>query len=104
MIQEALTWFGDPSAIESNQISDEEFVTVYPNPCNGIFNIQILNNEFEYSSMQISNMQGQIIWQKELSNSINHTENIDISNFSKGIYFLKISTGEKIVTKKIIIQ
>ena len=104
MIQEALTWFGDPSAIESNQISDEEFVTVYPNPCNGIFNIQTLNNEFEYSSMQISNMQGQIIWQKELSNSINHTENIDISNFSKGIYFLKISTGEKIVTKKIIIQ
>ncbi|MCD4793586.1 MAG: choice-of-anchor J domain-containing protein [Bacteroidales bacterium] len=104
MITEALEWFGYETDIEENPISENEFVTVYPNPSNGVFNVQMLNNKSAYLSMQIFNIQGQIIWQKELSNSINYTENINISNFTKGIYFIKINTGKKIVTKKIIIQ
>ncbi len=105
MIQEALDWFGYiPTGIEPNPISDEQFVIVYPNPNNGIFNIEISNKEITNSSIQICNMQGKIILQKDLSNSVNYTENIDISNFAKGIYLLKVEIKGKSIFKKLIVQ
>ncbi|MCD4790468.1 MAG: T9SS type A sorting domain-containing protein, partial [Bacteroidales bacterium] len=100
IIQEALDWFGYiPVGIEPNPIPDEQFVTVYPNPGNGIFNIEISNKEMPNSSIQIFNSQGKIIFQNELSD---YTETIDISKFDKGIYLLKVTSENKSIFKKLI--
>jgi len=101
IIQEALEWFGYiQTGIEANPISDEQFVTVYPNPNSGIFNIEISNKEIANSSMQIFNIQGQIIYDEKsvLNNRIN------IQDINSGLYFLRITTDKGIKVTKVIIQ
>jgi len=100
MIQEAVDWFGISTGTETDLISDEQFVTIYPNPNYGIFNIEISNKEIGNSSIQIFNTQGRIVYEKEsvLNNRI------DIQGINAGIYFLRITTDKEIKVTKVIIQ
>ena len=67
-------------------------INLYPNPTKDIINITSL--------AYINNVQVMDITGKTLL--IDHKNRLDISRFEKGIYFLKISTNEGAVTKKII--
>ncbi|MBI9069511.1 MAG: T9SS type A sorting domain-containing protein [Salinivirgaceae bacterium] len=93
------------SEIEENLLSnnsDEEFsFKLYPNPTNGVFQIQSNANNNEIS-IEIYNSIGNRIL-LETSNESNST--IDITSHPKGIYFIYIkdTTGE-IVKSKIILQ
>jgi hypothetical protein len=100
MIQEAVDWFDISTGTETDLISDEQFVTVYPNPNYGIFNIEISNKEIANSSIQIFNNQGRIVYEKEsvLNNRI------DIQGINAGVYFLRITTNKEIKVTKVIIQ
>ena len=73
------------------------FLTIYPNPNNGLFNIQSSNNIRSYS---IRNIFGNEIVLKKTNNQ---QLNIDISRFSTGIYLLELQmeNGE-IINKKIL--
>ena len=83
---------------------------VYPNPTNGIFTIEAennLSNNCRIQSVEIANINGQIIYKKTLQQGIEDfiTLEVDLSNKSKGIYFVKIIRKDKLEkTKKIIIQ
>lgn len=76
-------------------------IIVYPNPSDGKFKFTSKNNNI--NSIEIFNTLGENIY--SVTNSKHQNENeINISNNPKGIYFVKIYDGEKIQTKKIIIQ
>jgi len=101
IIQEALDWFGYiPVGIEPNPIPDEQFITVYPNPNNGIFNIEISNKEVADLSIQIFNIQGQIFYDKK--SVLN--DRIDVQGIHAGVYFMRITTDKEIRVTKVIIQ
>jgi len=72
---------------------------VYPNPTNGAFTIS-------YGTLQpaiyIYNSLGKLIYVKEKTSQ--GSEQIDLSGYNKGIYFIKMQNGEKIWTNRIIIQ
>ncbi len=84
-------------SIENNEIS------IFPNPSNGIFNLEFKNLQASARpcSVSIIDITGKTI--KQLS-VINNQLSIDLSNSQKGIYFINIKTGAKIYTQKIIIQ
>ena len=67
---------------------------LYPNPTNGILNIGNKN----LTKIQIFDLTGKII--KEF----NPNPLVDLSNFSKGIYLIKLISDEGIMTDKIIIK
>lgn len=71
-----------------NQVNENnKDITVYPNPNNGIVNIQ---SSVELGVIIIYNSLGEVIYYEK----INHKEHqIDISSFSTGIYFLKSSSN-----------
>lgn len=79
----------------------EDFLTnfsLYPNPSNGFINIQSKN--VEISKVQLFTITGQkVLDQKGLVNG-----GIDVSTYSKGIYILKIESGDKFYTNKIIVE
>ena len=51
--------------------------------------------------MEIYNLQGERIYQSGITN----TEfDLDLSNQTNGVYFVKIYTGQSVLTKKIVIQ
>ena len=80
-----------------SDIGKNELITIYPNPTTGIFTIQGKGIQ----SIQITNISGQIVKQLTINNE---QFTIDLSNYSKGIYFINIQFDNKKISKKIIVN
>jgi hypothetical protein len=74
-------------------------VIISPNPNNGIFTLQLKENT--QGELFIYNPIGTLIYQSSI---VNQQSTIDLSSRPRGIYFLKVQSGEKIYTAKIILQ
>ncbi|MBL6874051.1 MAG: T9SS type A sorting domain-containing protein [Flavobacteriales bacterium] len=78
---------------------------VYPNPTQGILNIEFNNFDNRYTSLTIVNILGDEVYKEKLDNtSIKYSNQLDLSEYSNGIYFVKFSSIEKVITKKLILQ
>ncbi len=75
-------------------------VNVYPNPAvGGKITINLAGNKF--TKLQLVNLQGQSL--QSLKIAANETEKtVDISNYPSGTYFIFLSDGTNITTKKVI--
>jgi len=85
-------------AISSSQLN------VYPNPSTGIFNLEIsgFGQQFNISVLDFA---GRVVEQEEVNNTANEYKNtLDLSNYSKGVYFLRCSSDVKSSYQKIVIQ
>ena len=79
--------------------NDELPITVYPNPTSG--QLRITNYELRIDNVEVFDVFGRKVSSNHLiPTSSNHL--IDISHFSNGIYFLKITTETGIITKKVL--
>ena len=78
---------------EMNQIE------LYPNPSNDIFNLNLKN--IEAKNIEIYDITGKLI-EKIENKLITQLIQIDLSNASNGVYFVKISTENNTITKRII--
>jgi hypothetical protein len=86
------------SKIEELNFNENKNITVYPNPCTGIFNIQGLNAETEIS---IQNPLGQVILIKKV---FSDSSEIDLSSQPSGVYFVRVSNGDTSAISKIILR
>ncbi len=77
---------------------NEENISIYPNPSNGIFT---LNSSISNGEIFIYNLMGELVFQSQL-NSPAFT--IDLSNEASGIYFVHVNTGKELFTRKVIVQ
>lgn len=73
------------TSIDENELS---LVSVYPNPTNGLFTIELMNTG--QLNLLLTDVQGKII----ASRTIQQTENIDITELETGIYFLTASNNQ----------
>jgi hypothetical protein len=82
------------SAVEEIETSS---ILVFPNPSiDGVFNLKNIETN---TLATISDISGKIIMKKKL----NHQENmLDLSQYDKGIYFLKLKINEKVYINKLI--
>ena len=71
-------------------------VSIYPNPTSDF--IQIKNNQ-KINQMELIDFSGKVIFTKTGNNS---SEQIDLTNYPKGVYILKINSGKSVSTHKII--
>lgn len=74
-------------------------VQVYPNPTHG--KIEVRGERSEMENIEIYNVFGEVIYRIPHA-GIRVTNTIDLSNQLQGIYFLRVSSGEKIRVKKIV--
>ena len=74
---------------------------IYPNPSNGILHINLQNYKGKTVHFEILNLTGQTILSKTSTSS---KTTIDLTQFSKGVYFLRLLTDNESISKKIIIE
>ena len=90
-----------------NEIYNSIEITVFPNPAKDKVYIEIENFGIESFELQLMSINGQILYrkfsQKNSNSSQKQIEEIDVSNFPKGIYIIKIQSNKLLITKKILI-
>lgn len=85
----------------SNPVFDQQSVVVYPNPASNFVTISF--DEFKNDvNVKLINAQGKtVLEQKNVSGS---QVNIGISSFQKGIYLIEITTQERRLVQKLMIE
>ncbi|MCU4190037.1 T9SS type A sorting domain-containing protein [Flavobacterium sp. HXWNR29] len=82
------------TTLGSNDFYQKTSFVVYPNPVNDVLNLQI-NNVASIKNVKIFDLQGKLLLQST-------NETINVSELSKGIYIIKVSTENGETTKKFI--
>lgn len=75
---------------------------VFPNPSNGIVNVQVLASEFKNYSLQIFNVHGQLLNYFEKLHDAAY-ETYHLGNYESGVYFFQFQNGEETFLQKVVI-
>jgi hypothetical protein len=82
----------------TNDFALTNAISIFPNPTTDVLNIKV--NEFQNVDFTLCNEFGQAV----LAARLNENNSFDVSNFSKGVYFVKINTGTKQAVKAVVLQ
>ena len=78
---------------------------VYPNPSRDVFNISFTSESVQNLRVRVSNLVGEIVYTEDLQQFVGeYTKVIDLGAYTKGVYFLEITTNNGVVNKKLILQ
>ncbi len=91
--------------IKENKRELDKSFTVFPNPNKGSFTLTITYPLNGYS-LKIFDLTGSVLYNEEITKKIpaGFKTNIKLNGFSKGFYFLKISSEGKSSVKKIVVN
>jgi len=91
----------NPCTVGINELNGLNTISIYPNPTEGIFTVEIKSNNKDKRSLKIFDVIGSIVSeQKDLKNETKHE--VDLREKAPGIYYIEINIGKKSVTKKIV--
>jgi hypothetical protein len=76
---------------------------IYPNPTSGAFTVDVTSTVASDLTITLTNIQGQVIYQNKVANSVSYQESID-QKLSKGIYFLTVNNGKEVKVQKVVVQ
>ncbi len=88
-------------SLSIDEYNDIDF-TVYPNPVKNRLQLQF-KNDFSSDTKKIELFS--LLGKRVLNTTFNDTSTeIDVSGFSSGIYLLKCAVGDKLITKKVVVE
>ena len=91
---------GEGSLVGLNEVNNNVKFNVFPNPSNGIFNINLSSNEVNNAILTVKNVVGQTVLTETVNVSGNTNHQISLVDYSKGIYFLTVNNE----TVKLIVE
>jgi hypothetical protein len=78
---------------------------VYPNPSRDIFNVSFTSEDVQDLDVRIINVIGEVVYTENLNEFVGeYTKQVDLATYTKGIYFLEITTDNGVINKKLILQ
>jgi len=88
-----------------NELNFASTVSVYPNPVSDILTIEINANITAGSVISIISMQGQVIYSETVKDNVSeYRTEIDVDNFARGMYLLKLEDENASIQQRIIVQ
>lgn len=76
---------------------------VYPNPNNGVFTILNEGNS-QYSNVKLLDVQGRVVYDNKLFFARNGSNNVEVNNFTSGVYVLVLQGEGKQEQHRVVIQ
>jgi glucuronoarabinoxylan endo-1,4-beta-xylanase len=90
---------------EGTFINEQSKVEVFPNPTNGQVTLKFNSNDNSASELVIADVTGrQVYYEAFTITQGNNEKSLDLSRFSKGVYFLKVKTLQEDFFKNIVLQ
>jgi hypothetical protein len=87
---------------------DEDFMNgtlaIYPNPTRGLFNVEFATSASKDVEISIVNMVGQVIATEVVKVNGAYSNQFDLSDESAGVYFIKFTTDEGVLTERITVE
>ncbi len=94
-----------PTGISSPSVCEDDCITVFPNPNEGKFILQISElKNMKMPSIEIYNVMGEKNFNTTIQQYNNSAIEIDLRNFGKGIYFMQMKNENSTWQKKIIVM
>lgn len=88
-----------------NEKAESANLLVYPNPSTDVFNLLITDRVAKTNiDLRVIDIQGKTILNKVLIGGNVIQDQIDLTSFGKGIYFIQLNTNEGIVNRKVILK
>lgn len=80
-------------------------ISVYPNPSNGLFTLDMIQSKQAVSvDLQVQDISGKVVYREQFNANSLVNRQINLSDLSKGIYFMRVDNGIEQFTKKLIIK
>lgn len=93
-----------PSTVSVHTNSISNYISLYPNPSNGNFTLNLKLNKEQNVSVTVLNILGEKVFELNQQKTGNENISLDISNQPNGIYFVHINTLSQSVIKKMVIN
>ena len=88
------------TAIQENVLSE---IALHPNPSNGIFTME-MPSVGQLISITVENSNGKLVYSEQLDHSATSSiHQLDLSKETPGVYFVRISSNNQTVVKKVVI-
>lgn len=107
----AVYFYGTVMKYESNVAVKETMETtlsnlnINPNPTTGIVKIVYNANNETNVHLQVTQANGQLVYSRELSNAYGSlVEEIDLTPYKKGVFFIRVKTSKGIEVKKVVMH
>ncbi len=82
-----------------------KLVRIKPNPSKGVVNLELISDKPSTLNVKLIDQVGRIVFVKSYDEiSVNHKKQLDFSDISKGLYYLQLTTGDKVNTSKLILE
>ncbi|RLD62009.1 MAG: hypothetical protein DRJ05_01325 [Bacteroidetes bacterium] len=93
-----------PEGIEDN-ILNYENVNIYPNPSNGILNVELEDPDKSIIRVSVMDLLGQTVFENEFGfgNGIKN-QKIDLTDLENGLYIIKLENGNRVYNQKFILD
>ncbi len=94
-----------PCTVGIGEVSSSMFVSIYPNPSEGKFNIKATLPEAGEVRMKVVNMLGAAIMEQTMySNSVNFSTTVNLTETAEGVYFIYVSSGDHSIIRRVVVQ
>lgn len=88
-----------------NDLFTAESFNIYPNPGNGLFNLELQSSESRNLEITVNNVLGEKVYTERWEvGSGQLRRQMDLTSLSKGVYLLMISDGKRSVSRKLQIR
>jgi len=84
--------------VDNTWSNSNNFISVFPNPANNFVNVKTSSDKL--SKVEILDISGKLLKTIKFRTSVK----LGVQNFNKGVYFLKIKTNDRTITKRIVVN
>ena len=85
----------------TTEVENGTSVSIQPNPSTDFFQIDLQSSQQQTAQVRLTDLSGKILLQQELTNS--KTQQLDVSNFAAGIYFVQVVGANWQMVEKLMI-